>query len=148
MKITAAPQVFDCLLKVAKSNLYLIDMSKNLCANCTAAPQPCPANCLRELRCFTMLIMWVMPGALSFEIIHLVILSYRSQSVLQRGCAASPRVRDILIPIASDVYLESMPENLLQGSSAASYLRLLCLKMAEALSCSAILVQFCARLEI
>ena len=44
MKITAAPQVFDCLLKAAKSNLYLIDMSKNLCANCTAAPQPCPAK--------------------------------------------------------------------------------------------------------
>ena len=50
-----------------------------------------------------------------FEIIHSVVLSDRSQNVLQRGCAASPRVRDILIPIASDVYLESMPGKLLQG---------------------------------
>ena len=32
MKITAAPQVFDSLLKVAKINLYLSDVSKNLCA--------------------------------------------------------------------------------------------------------------------
>ena len=65
MRITAAPQVFDYLLKVAKSDIYLSDMSRNLCVNCTAAPQPCTANCLRELRCFTMLIMLVMPGALS-----------------------------------------------------------------------------------
>ena len=65
MKITAAPQVFDYLLKVAKGNIYLSDVSNNLCANCTAAPQPCVANCLCELRCFTMLIMWVMPGTLS-----------------------------------------------------------------------------------
>ena len=50
-----------------------------------------------------------------FEIIRLVVLSDRSQNVLQRGCTASPRVRDILIPIASDVYLESMPRKLLQG---------------------------------
>ena len=28
MKITAAPQVLDCLLKVAKINLYLSDVSK------------------------------------------------------------------------------------------------------------------------
>ena len=47
-----------------------------------------------------------------FAIIHLVVLSDRSQNVLQR---ASPRVRDILIPIASDVYLEGMPEELWQG---------------------------------
>ena len=50
-----------------------------------------------------------------FAIIHLVILSDRSQNVLQRGYAASPRVRDILIPIASDIYLEGMPEKLWQG---------------------------------
>ena len=65
MRITAAPQVFDYLLKVAKSNIYLSDASKHFCANCTAAPQPCAANCLRELCCVTMLIMLVMPGALS-----------------------------------------------------------------------------------
>ena len=65
MRITAALQVFDYLLKVAKSNIYLSDVSKNLCANCTAITQPCAANCLHELRCFTMLIMLVMPGALS-----------------------------------------------------------------------------------
>ena len=50
-----------------------------------------------------------------FAIIHLVVLSDRSQNVLQRGCPASPRVRDILIPIASDVYLEDMPGKLWQG---------------------------------
>ena len=49
MKIEATPQVLDCLFKVAISNLYLSDVSKNLCANYTAAPQPCAANCLREL---------------------------------------------------------------------------------------------------
>ena len=78
-----------------------------------------------------------------------MVLSNRSQNVLHKGCAALPRVRDIFIPIASDVYLESMPGKMLQRqkSSAASYLRLLCRKMAEALSCSTILVQFCARLE-
>ena len=50
-----------------------------------------------------------------FAIIRLVVLSDRSQNVLQRGWAASPRVRDILIPIASAVYLEGMPEKLWQG---------------------------------
>ena len=54
-----------------------------------------------------------------FEIIHSVVLSDRSQNVLQRGCAASPRVRDILIPIASDVYLESMPGNCFKDCAAA-----------------------------
>ena len=58
-------QVFDYLLKVAKSNICLSDVSKNLCAKCTAAPQPCAANFLRELCCFTMLIILAMPGALS-----------------------------------------------------------------------------------
>ena len=48
-------------------------------------------------------------------IIHLVVLSDCSQNVLQKGCAASLRVRDILIPIASDVYLEGMPGKLWQG---------------------------------
>ena len=65
MKITAVPQLLDCLLEVAKINYYLSDVSKNLCTNCTATPQPCAANCLRELRCFRMLIMWIMPGELS-----------------------------------------------------------------------------------
>ena len=50
-----------------------------------------------------------------FAIIHLVVLSDRPQNVLQRGFAALPRVRDILIPIASDVYLEGMPGKLWQG---------------------------------
>ena len=50
-----------------------------------------------------------------FVRIYLVVPSDRSQNVLQRGCAASPRVHDILIPIASDVYLEGMPGKLWQG---------------------------------
>ena len=89
-----------------------------------------------------------------FAIIHFVVLSDSSQNVLQRGGAALPRVRDTVIPIASDVYLEGMTGKLWQGlrcsakTPAAGYLHILCRKMAEALSYSAILVQFCARLEI
>ena len=77
MKITAAPQVFDCLLKVAKSNL----------------------------------IMWVMPGALSL-IIHSVVLSDRSQNVLQRGCencckdcAAVPKIQ------CCKIFAPTLPHN-------------------------------------
>ena len=81
MKITAALQVFECLLKVAKSNFYLSDVSKNLCANCTAAPPPCAANCLRELRCFTDTYYVGYALRAIFAIIHLVVLSNRSQNV-------------------------------------------------------------------
>ena len=48
-------------------------------------------------------------------LIHLVVLSDCSQNVLQRGRPASLRVRDILIAIASDVYLERMLGKLPQG---------------------------------
>ena len=79
MKITAAPQVFDCLLKVAKSNLYFSDVSKNLFARVTLLYDA-----------YYVGYAW----RAMFEIIHSVVLSDRSQNVLQRGCAASPRVRD------------------------------------------------------
>ena len=83
MKITAAPQVFDCLLEVGKSNLYLSDVSKNLCANCTAAPQ-----LVKQTERATLLYDAYYVGyawRAIFEIIHLVVLSDRSQKCAAKG---------------------------------------------------------------
>ena len=88
MKITAVPQVFDYLLKVAK----VIFISQMCLKTSVQIAPPCTTLCSKLFARVMLLYDAYYVGyawCAIFAMIHLVVLFDLSQNVLQRGCAAS-----------------------------------------------------------